>query len=391
VQDAEVVAAVVAGNQDGFAAAYDQYADSLYAYCHSMLSSSDGAAGAVRDVFLIATTQLSRLRDPGKLGPWLHAVARNECLRRLNAAGMTSPPPKTAGDGALLAIELPAALRGEVLKACADNTPAGRADRATVAHRAGTFGPSGFPKAIGSPGPQWWQQLRRRPRVAAAVATMAIAAVAGAVLTMTTVGGSHRAQASTVANGSKIAGGSHVASGAPGASVRAGASPSGHPQASPGPGQPTPSVTALGSITSPAGRGTVKPSATPSRASASPSPSSVPSPSSPSVSPSPSTSPPPAQGILQATPAKLVLVSTSGKAVSGTFLLSAVDGPVRNWSITVPAAMAGKVTVAPAKGSLGSGGWSTITVTVTSKTALNTSLTIYPGKLTVTVLLSIKR
>jgi hypothetical protein len=86
-----------------------------------------------------------------------------------------------------------------------------------------------------------------------------------------------------------------------------------------------------------------------------------------------------------------VLVSTSGKAVSGTFLLSAVDGPVRNWSIRVPAAMAGKVTVAPAKGSLGSGGWSTITVTVTSKTALDTSLTIYPGKLTVTVLLSIKR
>jgi DNA-directed RNA polymerase specialized sigma24 family protein len=251
VQDAEVVAAVVAGNQDGFAAAYDQYADSLYAYCHSMLPSSDDAAGAVRDIFLIATSQLSRLRDPGKLGPWLHAVARNECLRRLNAAGMTSPPPKTAGGGDLLAIELPAALRGEVLKACADDTPAGRADRATVAHRAGTFGPSGFPKAIGSPAPQWWQQLRRRPRVAVAVATMAIAAVAGAVLAMTTVGGSHRAQASTVANGSKIAGGSHVASGASGASVRAGASPSGHPQASPRPGQPTPSVTALGSLTSP--------------------------------------------------------------------------------------------------------------------------------------------
>jgi RNA polymerase sigma factor (sigma-70 family) len=39
----------------------------------------------VQDTFLVATAKLRDLRDPGKLRPWLYAVARNECLRRLRA------------------------------------------------------------------------------------------------------------------------------------------------------------------------------------------------------------------------------------------------------------------------------------------------------------------
>ena len=108
MQDGEVAAAIVAGDPDGFADAYDQYAAPLYAYCSFMLPTPDDAAGAVRDTFLIATSRLAGLRDPSKLRPWLHAVARNECLRRLSAAGVGSRPQKAPGDGALPRAELPA-------------------------------------------------------------------------------------------------------------------------------------------------------------------------------------------------------------------------------------------------------------------------------------------
>src|ERR1035438_1109376 len=88
MQDEEVVAAIVAGDPDGLAEAYDRYAAPLYAHCSFMLPGPDDVAGVVRDTFLIATSRLERLRDPGKLRSWPHAVARNECLGRLSAAGV---------------------------------------------------------------------------------------------------------------------------------------------------------------------------------------------------------------------------------------------------------------------------------------------------------------
>ena len=81
-----MVAAVVAGEPDGIAEAYDRYAASLYAYCHSMLPRPE-AAEVVQDTFLIAVSRLDGLRDPDRLDAWLHAVARNECLRRLRTRG----------------------------------------------------------------------------------------------------------------------------------------------------------------------------------------------------------------------------------------------------------------------------------------------------------------
>src|SRR5580658_5989237 len=120
MHDREVVAAIVGGDPAGLAEAYDTYAAALYSYCRAMLppSAGDGAAAssgtfgdlvgrggtggsgggsggpdglgdeaaeAVRDTFIVAVSKLSGLRDPDKLGAWLHAVARNECLRRLQA------------------------------------------------------------------------------------------------------------------------------------------------------------------------------------------------------------------------------------------------------------------------------------------------------------------
>ena len=85
-----MVAAIVAGDPHGIAEAYDRYAMPLYAYCRSLLREPADAADAVQDTFLIATAKLGGLKDPGKLRPWLYAVARNECLRQLRSGLTTS-------------------------------------------------------------------------------------------------------------------------------------------------------------------------------------------------------------------------------------------------------------------------------------------------------------
>ena len=400
MQDRDVVAAVVAGDADGIAEAYDRYAASLAAYCHSMLPGPE-AAEVVLDTFLIAVSRLDGLRDPDRLNAWLHAVARNECLRRLGPQGSGSPGILVGGATAatwaagfpdpddLPAATLPAELRGQVLTACADNSPTGRAHRVSVAHRAGTFGPSGFPKAVGAAGPRWWQRVRRRPRPVAVMAVLAamVAVAAAAVITMiVTAGGSHRSQAAVLGFGGGPVG---VTSSATPGSASAASSPTHKPAASARPST-TPVTTTPASppsLVRPSMMVTVtRPKPSPSRTS----PSDPPPPSpSPSPSPTPSPSTPPAPGHLLASPVSLVLTSAAGKAVSGIFLLTAEGGPVSEYTITVPAT-AGKITVAPTRGSLPANGFVSVTVTVTSKVALNTAITVQPGDLTVRVVLKIK-
>jgi hypothetical protein len=99
----------------------------------------------------------------------------------------------------------------------------------------------------------------------------------------------------------------------------------------------------------------------------------------------------PAPGTLTAVPAKLVLTAVKGQAATGTFTLTAVGGPVDNYVIGVPAGAAATVTVSPYSGSLSSAGaWVVVTVTVKSLVALSAHLTVEPGSLLITVLLSIK-
>ncbi len=85
MQDSDIVAAIVVGDPAGLAAAYDRYAAALHAYCRSLLAEPADAADAVQDTFVVAASKLDGLRDPDRLRPWLYAVARNECHRRLRA------------------------------------------------------------------------------------------------------------------------------------------------------------------------------------------------------------------------------------------------------------------------------------------------------------------
>jgi RNA polymerase sigma factor (sigma-70 family) len=89
MQDREVVAAIVAGDPAGLAAAYDRYAAVLQAYCRGFLHEPADAADAVQDTFVIAASKLAGLRDPDRLRPWLYAVARNECHRRLRTRAVS--------------------------------------------------------------------------------------------------------------------------------------------------------------------------------------------------------------------------------------------------------------------------------------------------------------
>jgi RNA polymerase sigma factor (sigma-70 family) len=90
MRDSEVVAAVVAGDPEGLAKAYDKYAAPLYTYCRSLLREPADAADAVQDTFVTAATRLDGLRDRDRLRPWLYAVARNECRRRLRVKAATT-------------------------------------------------------------------------------------------------------------------------------------------------------------------------------------------------------------------------------------------------------------------------------------------------------------
>src|ERR1700678_2818390 len=91
MQDSEIVAAIVAGDLDGRAEAYDKYASPLFTYCRSLLREPADAADAVQDTFVIAASKLAGLRDQSRLRPWLYAVARNECRRRLRESTSEAP------------------------------------------------------------------------------------------------------------------------------------------------------------------------------------------------------------------------------------------------------------------------------------------------------------
>jgi RNA polymerase sigma factor (sigma-70 family) len=89
--DREVTAAITAGDPAGIAEAYDRYAAALYSYCHWILHDSAAAAEALKDTFVIATATLSNLAEPPKLRPWLFALARNECRRRVRPTSAGRP------------------------------------------------------------------------------------------------------------------------------------------------------------------------------------------------------------------------------------------------------------------------------------------------------------
>lgn len=83
--DAELVARVLAADREALGTMYDRYGGKLYDFAYSMLRQREDAADAVADSFVIVAERLGQLREADRLRPWLYAIVRSECLRRLKA------------------------------------------------------------------------------------------------------------------------------------------------------------------------------------------------------------------------------------------------------------------------------------------------------------------
>lgn len=83
--DADLVARVLTGDREAFATVYDRYGPRLFDFAYSMTRHREEAADAVADSFVLFAERLGQLRDPDRLRPWLYAIVRSECLRRLKA------------------------------------------------------------------------------------------------------------------------------------------------------------------------------------------------------------------------------------------------------------------------------------------------------------------
>jgi RNA polymerase sigma factor (sigma-70 family) len=265
--------------------------------------------------------------------------------------------------------------RQQLLRMLADRSPAGLAHRLTVANRAGPFGPNGFPKPIRPPATGPWHGVLHRPHAVLA-GTAASVLVAG-VIAAAVIAGSHHSPPSAGAAGQST----HGAAGSTASPASARGGPSGRggngsaPPASAPDGTTTPDA-----FRSPGAPGSAFAATNPTRSAAGSSSSSTPSSSKPSESAS--------AGIVSVSTGRLDLVSVNGTA-TGRFTLTAQDGPVSGYSVTLGSALAGHLTVSPSSGSLASGASVTITVTSTSLVAVNGQLTVNPGGQTITVLLSI--
>jgi RNA polymerase sigma factor (sigma-70 family) len=80
VDDAELTWGAVAGKRAAWAEIYDRYADRLHDYCYSILRDRQESADALHEAFLTAATKIGKLRDPGRLRPWLYAICRTQAL-----------------------------------------------------------------------------------------------------------------------------------------------------------------------------------------------------------------------------------------------------------------------------------------------------------------------
>ena len=77
--DAEVVAAVLAGDVERYAVLVQRYQDSYRRFATRMLGSADDADDALQMAFVRAYRALAQCDDPSRFGAWLHRIVLNEC------------------------------------------------------------------------------------------------------------------------------------------------------------------------------------------------------------------------------------------------------------------------------------------------------------------------
>jgi RNA polymerase sigma factor (sigma-70 family) len=91
-----LVGAAAAGDEAAWNALVDRFSPLVYAIVRGFRIDAAAAADVYQTVWLRLVEHLGRLREPERLGAWLSATTRNECLRTLRLAGRQLP----SGDGA---------------------------------------------------------------------------------------------------------------------------------------------------------------------------------------------------------------------------------------------------------------------------------------------------
>src|SRR5262245_54261023 len=79
--DAEIVCAVLRGQQDAFATLVARHERGAWAVARRVLRDDHAAADATQQAFIQAYQRLGRLRDPERFGAWLMRIARREAIR----------------------------------------------------------------------------------------------------------------------------------------------------------------------------------------------------------------------------------------------------------------------------------------------------------------------
>ncbi|MEV0419957.1 RNA polymerase sigma factor [Streptosporangium canum] len=90
--DQQLVGALRRADAQAPAKLYDSYAERLNDYAHSLLGDRDAAAGAVHDALVLAHGRVERLREPGRLRPWLYALTR--CAAGTRTPRRPAPAPE---------------------------------------------------------------------------------------------------------------------------------------------------------------------------------------------------------------------------------------------------------------------------------------------------------
>ncbi|MER6950741.1 sigma-70 family RNA polymerase sigma factor [Nonomuraea sp. NPDC000554] len=90
-----MVEALRRADTDAPAKLYDAYGERLYDYAWTLIGDRDSAADAVHDALVTAQGCVERLRDNGRLRPWLYALTRFQAMARLahRSGGENVAPP----------------------------------------------------------------------------------------------------------------------------------------------------------------------------------------------------------------------------------------------------------------------------------------------------------
>ena len=99
MNDARLLEAARAGDEDAFARLVEPHRRALHAHCYRMLGSVADAEDALQDALLNAWRGLAKFEGRSSLRSWLYTIATNACLRAIErrpsgcCRSTTRPPP----------------------------------------------------------------------------------------------------------------------------------------------------------------------------------------------------------------------------------------------------------------------------------------------------------